>query len=113
MPNVLTSGTSQKSAGDGVRMPMDFGDIKELVDGAEVVDGVLVLATNIAGYTVTSPALVLAGGSVTGAQLDFAYQVSARFAGGVSGVTYDCIFAITLDDTDATVISRTGPLKVV
>lgn len=108
MPNVLTSGTAQKAAGDTVRMPMDFGDTPQLCDGAAVTDDVLVLETNVADYTVTA-----AGLTVSGKQLDYAYQVSAVFAGGTAGQTYDCVFAITLDDADGTIVSRTGPLKVV
>ncbi len=113
MANTLCSGTAQKAPGDAVRLPMDFGDISQLIDGAVVTDGVLVLATNIASYTVTAPALVTAGGTVTGEAIDYPYQISAKFAGGLPGVVYDCVFAITLDDADATTISRTGPLRVV
>lgn len=112
MSNVLTSGTVQKAAGDSVRLPMDFGDIPQLIDGAAVVDGVLVLAVNVLSYTVTAPALVLAGGTVRSAQMDYPYQTSAKFSGGVAGSTYDCVFTIVLDDADNTQYSRTGPLRV-
>lgn len=86
---------------------MDWGDVPQLVDGAAVVNGVLVLATNIASFTVTA-----AGLTVTGEQEDYPYQTSAKFAGGTPGTTYSCVFTITLDDADATTYSRTGPLKV-
>lgn len=107
MSNVLTSGSAQKSAGDSVRLPMDWGDVSQLIDGADVVNGVLVLTTNIASYTVTATGL-----TVSGVQLDNLYTTSAKFAGGVSGTTYSCVFGIVLDDADATTYSRTGPLKV-
>lgn len=96
MSAVLTSGVAQKAAGDTVRMPMDFGNIKQLIAGYSVV-GYSVVAT---GLTVTAP------------QLDYPYQLSAVFSGGVSGTKYDCVFTITLNDPDATVISRTGVLSI-
>lgn len=107
MATVLASGTGQKAAGDTIRLAMDFGDIAALAAGAAVTDGELVMGVEIADYDVTA-----AGLTVSGLQLDYPYQVSAKFSGGAAGTTYDCVFAITLDDSDGTVISRTGQLKV-
>lgn len=110
MPN-LVSGVAQMVAGSVVRLPMDFGNEPRLVAGAEVVDGELVLATNIDEYTVTcadsgAPA-------VSGEQLDYPYQVSAEFSGGTARqAPYNVVFTITLDDEDATVIRRVALLQV-
>lgn len=111
MSNVLTSGTAQKAAGDTVRLPMDFGDISALNDGAYVQDGALVMPVNIADYDITPP-LGPSAPTVSDVQLDYPYQMSGKFSGGVAGTTYDIVFTITLDDADGTVVSRTGPLKV-
>lgn len=107
MSNVLTSGTAQKAAGDAVRLPMDFGDVSALNDGAYVQDGALVMPVGIIDYDVTCTGL-----TVSDMNLDYPYQLSAKFSGGAAGTTYSAVFSITLDDDDATVISRTGPLKV-
>lgn len=108
MANVLTSGAIEKAVGDAIRLPMDFGDIPQLIDGATVTDGVLFLTTAVASYTV-----VASGLTVSGARLDYPYQVSAVFAGGTAGTTYNAVFTIVLDDADGTTYSRTGPLRVV
>lgn len=110
MANVLMSGTVEKSAGDAIRIPCDFGNEPRLVAGASLdADGNLVMVTNIASQDVTvSPA----GPSISGIQQDYPYQISARIAGGTSGVTYSLVYTIVLDDSDATEISRTGPLRV-
>lgn len=105
----LTSGPAEKSAGDTVRLAMDFGDIPRLNRGATVTDGVLVMATNITSYDVTAAG---AGApTVSGKQLDYPYQLSALFAGGTPG-TYEVTFRITLDDADSTIIRRVAKLKV-
>jgi hypothetical protein len=90
---------------------MDFGDEPVLIAGAEVVNGVLVLAINIVSYTVTCTPT--GAPTVSGKQLDYPYQVSAVFTGGTSQQAYyDAVFTITLNDADNTVISRTGQIKV-
>jgi hypothetical protein len=109
MPNVMTSGTAEKSAGDRVRLPIDFGDEPLLIDGVTIVNGALTLVRNIVGFTMTT-----GGGSapsVTNVQKDYPYQISGLFSGGSPG-TYDVTCTITLNDPDATVISRIAPIRV-
>lgn len=96
MSMVLTSGKAEKAVGDRVRLPMDFGDVRQLIEG----------------YTITSYTVSATGLTVSGTQLDYPYQVSALFSGGTSGMEYDCVFSITLNDPDATQYSRTGVLRV-
>jgi hypothetical protein len=108
MPNVLMSGTAEKAAGDGIRIPCDFGNEPRLVQGASLDgNGNLVMSVNIVSFNVTGTGLTVAG-----LQLDYPYQLSARISGGTAGITYDLVYSITLNDVDATVISRTGPLRV-
>jgi len=94
----LVTGTAQKTAGSRQRMAMDFGNIQQLIDGASIV----------AQSVSASPS----GLTITGVQVDYGYQVSALFAGGTGGVDYAVTFAITLDDADATIVSRTATLSV-
>ena len=98
MPNVLTSGTVQKAAGDTVRIPMDFGNVQQLIDGYAIV------AKNVTTSGTGAP-------TIAGIQLDYPYQVSALFSGGTAG-TYDIVFSITLNDPDSTVITRTAPMQI-
>ncbi len=96
--SVLTVGVAQKATGDRIRLACDFGNEQALIDGAA-----------IASYTVTC--VGTGHPLVTAEQLDYSYQVSAIFSGGSIGA-FDCVFTITLNDADATVIQRTGTLKV-
>ena len=96
----LVSGAAEKAVGDAVRLPMDFGDIPELIAGAIVVS----FDVTCTGATGTPP-------TVSGKQLDYPYQLSALFTGGTAG-NYDATYTITLNDTDGTVIQRTALLKV-
>lgn len=104
----LTSGTVQIAAGDLVRLPMDFGNIRQLVAGAAVVNGVLALTTTIASYSITTGDPGLA---VTRPQLDYPYQISGLFQAITPG-TYAATFRITLNDPDATVVTRVGTVVV-
>ncbi len=97
-PN-LVSGAAQKTAGSRQRLAMDFGNVQQLIDGATITGTPTVSATP-------------SGLTISGVQLDYAYQVSALFEGGTGGSDYDVTFAITLDDADATVFSRTATLAV-
>lgn len=96
----LIIGRFEKTAGDSQRMYMDFGNEPLLIDGARV-----------ASYTVTC---VDSGGpTVTGARLDYFYQLSALITGGTAReALYNVVFRIVLDDADASVISRTAGLKI-
>ena len=105
----LASGTVQIAAGDSVRLPCDFGSVRQLVAGASVVNGVLVLPTNIATYTVTCPGV--GAPAVSRVQKDYPYQISALFTATTPG-TYNAVFTITLDDPDATTYVRTCPITV-
>lgn len=106
MPAVLTSGTVQVGLGDSVRLPMDFGNLRQLVAGAEVVNGVLVLATTIASFDV-----VCTGMTVSKKQLDYPYQVSAVFTALTRG-KFDAVFTVVMNDPDATQYKRTGVIEV-
>lgn len=96
----LVSGTATKSAGSRQRLSMDFGNIQQLIDGASITGTPTVSATP-SGLTISS------------IQLDYSYQVSALFAGGTADTEYTVTFTITLDDADATIISRKATLNVV
>lgn len=96
---VLVQGEAEKAAGDSIRIPMDFGNEPLIKAGARVA------AFNVTCTGTPSPP------SVTAKQLDYYYQLSALFVGGSAG-TYSAVYQITLDDADATVIVRTGILKV-
>lgn len=96
----LVSGTAQKTAGSRQRLSMDFGNIQQLIDGATIAGTPTVTA---------SPS----GLTISGVQLDYSYQVSALFVGGTADVDYTVTFAITLNDADATIISRKATLSVV
>lgn len=101
MPDLnLVTGTAQKTSGSRQRFSMDFGNIQQLIDGATVVG------------TPTVTALP-SGMTISGIQMDYTYQVSALFEGGTADVDYTVTFAITLNDTDATIISRKATLNVV
>lgn len=89
-----------KAAGDTITAEMDFGDFAELWAGA-VAQSCTVSAP--AGLTVVSPGTVNSGG----------YAVSSKITGGVAGTDYGVTFTATLSDAGATVIARTGVLKVV
>ncbi len=99
MGAVLVVGVAEKAAGDKVRIPIDFGNEPLLLQG----------------YTITSYTVTTSGTgapTISGKQLDYAYQVSALFTGGTAGSTYDVVYSITLDDPDTSIRSRTGSLKV-
>lgn len=99
MANVLMEGMAQKAAGDKVRIAADFGNEPLLIQG----------------YSITSQNVTCADGSpptISGIQLDYAYQVSALFDGGTAGTQYNIVFTIVLDDPDASEIARTGILSV-
>lgn len=101
MPDLnLVTGTAQKTVGSRQRFSMDFGNIPQLIDGATVVGTPTVTATPT-------------GLTISAIQLDYSYQVSALIAGGTADTDYTVTFAITLDDTDATIISRKATLSVV
>lgn len=113
MPNVMVSGTAKKAAAGKERFPVDFGDAPALIALAlpQLVDGALpdpLTDPLIASYTVTGGGL-----TVTSVQLDYPYQLSAVFAGGTAGTTYDAVFTITVDDADGTIITCTAPIEVV
>lgn len=95
---VLVEGVTEKAASDRVRMPMDFGNEPLLIQGYTIV------SYNVS-CSDTDPVLI------TGKQLDYAYQISGLISGGTSGVDYNIVFTLTLDDPDASVITRTGVLK--
>ena|ERR1700684_4024697 len=108
--NALMSGTAQTTAGSRVRIPCDFGNEPLLTEGADVVDGMLVLPYQITSFSVTT---VPSNLSVTAPQLDYPYQISALISGGTAGGTvYYVVYTITLNDPDQTVISRTGAIQV-
>jgi len=97
---ILTSGYVQIARGDKVRLAMDFGDIPQLIDGATIVTHDVTCATTGA------PA-------ITGENLDYPYQLSALFdATAATAGSYEILFTITLNDSNSTVIARTGGLKV-
>lgn len=103
MAGELVSGVAEMVAGSSQRLPMDFGDIPQLIDGATIVSHT-VTCTPAEDNTLTPP-------TVSGIQLDYAYQVSAFFAGGDAGL-YNVEFGIVLDDADATEIVRVGQLRL-
>lgn len=91
-------GTGEKAAADAIRFSTDFGDEPLL----------------IAGFTIVTKDVTTSGAgapTISGIQLDFPYQISAKISGGSVG-TYAITFIITLSDPDASVISRTGILKI-
>jgi hypothetical protein len=98
-------------AGDRIRVSCDYGNERVLTTNAQLVDGVLVLPYSIVNFNVTtvnSPNDL----TITAAQLDTPYQVSALISGGSAGNTYFLQYSITLNDPDQTTIVRTGPLQV-
>lgn len=99
MGAVLTVGTAEKAAGDRIRLPMDFGNEPLLIQGY-----------TISSYTVTSTGT--GAPTISGAQLDYAYQVSALVSAGTAGATYYIVYSITLNDPDATIIQRTGAIRI-
>lgn len=108
-------GTAEKTAAERLRLPVDFGDVAQLVAGASGgAPDPLVLAVNIVSQNVTCTGT--GAPTVTGIQLDFPYQISALFSGGTpttgNSPGYPVTYSITLDDADGTVVQRTGYLKV-
>ncbi len=99
MSTILTVGTAEKAAGDRIRLPCDFGN-----------EPLLIAGYTIASYTVTCTGT--GAPTISGAQLDYAYQVSALVAAGTAGATYSLVYTITLNDPDATIIARTGSLRI-
>ena len=100
MAGELMSGVVKKGQGDSVRLWCDFGDVPQLQEGATVV------SQNVTTSGSGAPV-------VAGIELTYPYQLSAKFTGGTAGNTYNVVFTITLNDADATVITRTGQLEVV
>lgn len=101
MPDLnLVTGTAQKTSGSRQRFSMDFGNIQQLIDGATVV-GTPTVTASPSGLTISA------------IQMDFSYQVSALISGGTADTDYTVTFAITLNDVDATIISRKATLQVV
>ena len=96
MSNVLVSGKALKAAGDKVRIGMDFGNLPQL----------------IAGYSIASYTITCSGLTVASPQMDYTYQISALFSGGTAGTDYSAVYTVTLDDPDATIVSRTGTIRV-
>lgn len=96
---VLMSGQSEKAAGDSIRLPCDFGNEPAIIAGGRV---------NWFNVTCTGTPVPP---SVTAKQLDYYYVLSALFTGGSPG-SYECVYEIILDNTDATHIVRTGVLRV-
>lgn len=108
-------GTAEKTSAERFRLPVDFGDVPQLVTGASGgAPDPLVLATNIASKNVTCTGT--GAPAVSAIQLDYVYQVSALFVGGTvtpnGSPGYPVTYTITLDDADGTVVQRTGFLKV-
>ena len=99
MATVLTSGSEEIAAGDTVRLYCDFGDCRQLIEGA-----------TIASYTVTCTGSGTPP-TVSGAQLDYSYRVSAKFTATTAG-QFSAVYTVTLSDLDQTVIKRTGNLVV-
>lgn len=110
MPN-LVSGVAQMVAGSSVRLPMDFGDTPQLIVGAAVTDGVLVLQNTITAFDVTCADV--GAPVITNVALDYPYVLAADFTGGTARQTpYNVTFSITLDDGNNTTIVRVAPLQV-
>lgn len=103
MANDLVSGTAEMVAGSTIRMPMDFGDLRQLIDGASIVSKT-VSAALAPGESGTPP-------TVSNVQLDYSYQVSAKFSGGTAAL-YNVTFTIGLDDADGSTIVRVGQLRI-
>lgn len=95
---VLMQGNAQKAAGDSVRMACDWGDEPLLIAGATIT------SFNITCSGVGAP-------TVTAKFQDYAYQTSALIAGGVPG-SYELVFSIVLNDSDASELVRTGVLRI-
>ena len=95
---VLTQGKAEKASGDTLRFPLDVGDDPLLIAGFNIV------AKSVSTTGTGAP-------SLSGLQLDYRYQVSCLISGGSPG-TYGIAFSVTLDDPDASVISRTGILTI-
>lgn len=85
-----------KSAGDTLRIAMDWGDVPELIAGATLSSVTITAATGV---------------TISGQQNDTTYRTSAVFAGGSSGNSYEITFAATL--STGSIVSRTATLKVV
>lgn len=89
-----------KAPGDRVRLYMDFGDVPEILAGAAVTS--CTCAVSPSGPTVPASATVETGG----------YRVSAKISGGTDATDYVVTFVATLNNADATLISRAASLKV-
>ena len=110
MPNVLMIGAAEKAAGDRVRIPCDWGNepgVQDLLlDSNGNYDS---SRTAFTSYNITCTG---AGAPIVSAlQLDYKYQTSALVQAGSVG-TYNLVFSVTLNDGDATVLSRTGTLEI-
>ena len=95
---VLTEVVAEKSSGDALRFPIDFGD-----------DPLLIAGFSIVSQTVSTTGT--GAPTVSGVQLDYRYQVSCLISGGSPG-TYGITFRVVINDPDNSVISRTGILKI-
>lgn len=105
-------GNVTKAAAEVLRLPVDFGDVPQLIAGASGgAPAPLVMAV-----TITSFSVVCTGSgapTVSGQKLDYPYQLSALFTGGTAQQTpYPVTYTITLNDADATVIVRSGTITV-
>ena len=104
-------GTVQKTVAEIIRLPVDFGDVPQLIAGASGgAPNPLVMAVTIQSHNV-----VCSGSgapTVSAQQLDYPYQLSALFTGGTASPSgspgYPVTYTITLNDPDGTVIQRTG-----
>ncbi len=99
MPAVLVVGVAEKASGDKIRLPMDFGNEPLLIQGYRIVS--FGASTSGSGAP-----------TVTGAQLDYPYQLSCLVDGGTSGSSFDIVYSVTFNDPDSSVRARTGVLKV-
>lgn len=103
-------GTIEKGVAEKLRLPVDFGDVPQLIDGATGgAPSPLVMAVNIATKDVTCTGS--GAPTVSGVQLDYPYQISAVFSGGTPG-SYTATYTITLDDSDGITVVRTGIIRV-
>lgn len=106
-------GNVNKASAEVLRLPVDFGDVPQLIAGASGgAPAALVLAVTIASFTVTCTGT--GAPTVSGQKLDYPYQLSALFSGGTPAPNspYPVTYTITLNDADATVIVRTGTITV-
>lgn len=107
---VLVVGTAEKAAGDGIRIPLDWGDEPAFIDALTDANGNYDPDANvISSYDITI--------SGTGAptislkQKDYNYSTSAFVSAGSAG-SYNLVYTVTLNDADGTQLSRTGALTI-